>query len=170
MRVIAFRRVKDPYGWLGNMSPHPVTYAGQEWRTTEALFQALRFTFQSPVRELIREQRSPMAAKMLSKKHADERQIVPLSEDDLDAMRLCLHLKVEQHPRLKAELLETGDALLVEDCTARPQGTGLFWGAELKPDGTWNGVNTLGLLWMELREDLRRNDGEQKEGCGEEDA
>lgn len=156
VEIIAFRRVKDLYGWLGNMSPHPVTYAGQEWRTTEALFQALRFPFQSPVRELIREQKSPMAAKMLSKKYADERQIVPLSEDDLTSMRLCLRLKVEQHPHLKDELLSTGDAVLVEDCTARPQGTGLFWGAELKADGTWNGRNALGVLWMELREELRK--------------
>ena len=42
MGIIAFRRVKDAYGWLGNMSPYPITYMGNAWRTSEALFQALR--------------------------------------------------------------------------------------------------------------------------------
>lgn len=37
--VIAFTKVKSPYGWLGNMSPYPVHYQGRTYRTTEALFR-----------------------------------------------------------------------------------------------------------------------------------
>ena len=64
MHTIAFTKVTLPYGWLGNMAPFPVLYGLLEWRTTEALFQALRFAADDPVRELIRAEKSPMAAKM----------------------------------------------------------------------------------------------------------
>ena len=51
MERIAFTRVKLPYGWLGNMAPYPVTWRGQSYRTTEAPYQAMRFTDLS-IREL----------------------------------------------------------------------------------------------------------------------
>ncbi len=35
--VIAFCNVSAPYGWLGNMSPHPIEADGVVWRTAEAL-------------------------------------------------------------------------------------------------------------------------------------
>jgi hypothetical protein len=79
--------------------------------------------------------------------------VEPMGDEDLDNMRLCLRLKVEQHPELAEALLETGDELIVEDCTKRQRGTGLLWGAALV-DGQWLGENWLGKLWMELRASL----------------
>lgn len=160
---IAFRKVKEPYGWLGNMAPYPVTYAGKEWRTTEALFQALRFSDHDPARELIHEQKSPMAAKMIAKKHASRRVVEPLSEADVGNMKMVLRLKLEQHLDLQFALLDTKDALIVEDVTNRSGGTGLFWGARLLPDGAWDGENVLGKLWMELREHLEKENARSKE-------
>jgi predicted NAD-dependent protein-ADP-ribosyltransferase YbiA (DUF1768 family) len=162
MQTISFTKVSLPYGWLGNMAPFPVVHEGVEWRTTEALFQALRFAPGSPVREMIREQKSPMAAKMVAKKHASERVVTPLTDADLDLMRLVIRLKVEQHPRVREDLLSAGDRLIVEDVTKRPGGTGLFWGAALQ-GGAWEGGNALGLLWMELRDNLRRERGSEEE-------
>jgi predicted NAD-dependent protein-ADP-ribosyltransferase YbiA (DUF1768 family) len=78
-KIIAFTKVKLPYGWLGNMSPFPIEHDGKTWRTTEALFQALRFEDEE-IRELIREQKSPMAAKMMAKKHRESMTIQPLSD------------------------------------------------------------------------------------------
>ena len=46
-RSISFTKVSLPFGWLGNMSPFPILYEGKEWKTTEALFQALRFDDES---------------------------------------------------------------------------------------------------------------------------
>ena len=66
--IIAFTKVALPFGWLGNMAPYPVTYGGKAWRTTEALFQALRFEDES-IREAIRQEKSPMAAKLVAKRH-----------------------------------------------------------------------------------------------------
>jgi hypothetical protein len=41
--VIAFTKVRLPFGWLGNMNPFPLAHDGKVWPTAEHLFQALRF-------------------------------------------------------------------------------------------------------------------------------
>ncbi len=148
---ISFTKVALPYGWLGNMAPFPVSWEGKRWGSTEALFQALRFSEDSPIREKIRAAASPFAAKLIAKKHAPLRSIVPLSKEDLDHMRLCLYLKYEQHEAVCRDLMATETATLIEDCTARPHGSGKFWGAVRCPNG-WDGQNWLGKLWMELRQ------------------
>jgi predicted NAD-dependent protein-ADP-ribosyltransferase YbiA (DUF1768 family) len=130
------------------------TEALLEWKTTEALFQALRFHPHTMARGLIREQKSPMAAKMKAKSHKDGMTIKPRSPEDVDNMHLVLSLKLEQHPELKEMLAKTGEANIIEDVTARQSSEGaLFWG--MARDGEiWNGTNTLGNLWMELRAKL----------------
>jgi ribA/ribD-fused uncharacterized protein len=151
--TIAFTKVALPFGWLGNMSPYPITWDNREWRTTEALFQALRFSDKS-IQEKIREQKSPMAAKMVAKPFSCKRIIEVGSQQDIENMRLCLKLKLEQHPKLQEELCKTRDKLIVEDVSSRgARGTNLLWGAQLK-DGEWVGKNVLGNLWMELREEV----------------
>lgn len=150
--MILIRKVKNDYGWLGNMSPYPIDYQGKRYRTTEALFQALRFD-DDKIIESIRSQKSPMAAKMIAKKYRDHMFVEPMTEIDLDNMKLVLRLKIEQHPKLQAALIDTDDEEIVEDCTKRPRGSGLFWGAALK-EGRWVGENWLGWLWMEIRDGL----------------
>ncbi len=150
MTIIAFTKVALPYGWLGNMSPYPVEYQGLTWRTTEALFQAMRFD-DGDITEEIREQRSPMAAKLKSKKHKDKMVIRPGSDHDRDNMRTCLRLKVAQHNNIRQQLVDTGNATLIEDCTKRGRrGSSLLWGA-IGEDGEWEGENVLGRMWMEIR-------------------
>lgn len=142
-------KVKDSNGWMGNMSPYPLEYEGQTWRTAEALFQALRHK-NTDVKDVIRSQTSPMAAKLVAKRYDPD--VEPLSSNDVDNMEMVLRLKLEQHPELIQLLIDTGDELIVEDCTKRQRGSGLFWGAALK-DGKWEGTNTLGKLWMRLRDE-----------------
>jgi ribA/ribD-fused uncharacterized protein len=154
MGVIAFTKVALPYGWFGNMAPFPLVWDEKTWRTSEALFQARRLGPGDPGREEIRAEKSPMGAKMASKRSADRRVVVPLSENDILLMEDVLRLKLEQHPHLRGELLATGDATIIEDCTSRPRGTGLFWGAAKQPDGSWKGENVLGKLWMKLRAEV----------------
>ncbi len=47
-------------------------------------------------------------------------------------MKVCLKLKLEQHPELRDRLLATGDDEIIEDCSKRKRGSGLFWGAALE--------------------------------------
>lgn len=154
--VVAIRRVRDPFGYLGNMSPHPVSYhgAGGEFATAEALFQALRFPRDSQTREEIRMARSPMAAKMHAKQNVTRMHVVPRSAQDLENMRFVLSLKIVEHAEVKNGLLSTGDRHIVEDCSARQTEGGLYWGAALR-GREWFGLNTLGTLWMEMRTRLR---------------
>lgn len=149
MNYIAFTKVRLPYGWLGNMSPFPLVYLGEAWRTSEALFQALRFE-DSDIRTLIRVQTSPMAAKMVAKQRRAAMTVDPQGPLDVVHMRRVVALKVAQHPQLEADLIATGDAPIYEDCTKRQRGSGLFWGAALV-DGVWQGWNMLGRIWMDLR-------------------
>ena len=155
--IIAFTKVALPFGWLGNMAPYPVTYGGKTWRTTEALFQALRFDDES-IQEAIRQKTSPMAAKFVAKKHKASMVVEPMGAADLDNMRLVLALKLQAHPTLRRQLLATESARIVEDCSNRAKGSGLFWGAALR-DSRWDGKNWLGRLWEELRASLRESGG-----------
>lgn len=154
MEVVAFTKVRLPYGWLGNMSPHAVRFEADDYSTAEALFQALRFDDRA-IRREIRERRSPMAAKMHARTCSGLMTVVPRSAADVENMRLVLELKLAQHPGLATGLIATGDARIVEDCTRRQNESGLFWGAAVR-DGVWYGRNMLGTLWEELRADLRR--------------
>ncbi len=147
--TIAFTSVKKPFGWLGNMAPFPIEFEGQTWRTTEALFQALRFS-DLEIREKIRAEKSPMSAKMIAKSLRSQMTIEPMSEADLNNMRTVLQLKVIQHPELLEQLRATGNQRIIEDVTKRPQGSGKFWGAALE-DQIWEGENWLGVLWEEVR-------------------
>lgn len=154
-RVIAFTKVDLPYGWLGNMAPFPVVHDGRGYRTTEALFQALRFD-QDSIREAIRSEKSPMGAKMRAKKFRQQMVLLPQSDRDVANMKMVLGLKLSSHSALREKLLATGDALFIEDCSKRPRGSGLFWGAALIGD-RWEGANILGRLWMEIRGELAKD-------------
>lgn len=152
--MIKFTKVSLPYGWLGNMAPFPVMYNGKKWLTIEALFQALRFENEKIIEE-IRLEKSPMGAKMKSKKHKLLYVVEPMSEKDLENMRMCVRLKLEQHPRLVGQLLATNDQLICEDIGKRNGERHKFWGAkEIK--GVWEGKNMMGKIWMELRTQLRK--------------
>lgn len=150
--TIIIGKVKEQGGCWGNMAPFPIEWGGKTFRTTEAVFQSMRFDDEEVI-EAIRCEKSPMGAKFVAKRHKTKMVVEPMSPQDLDNMRICLRLKVEQHPDLAAELSATGDQLIVEDCTKRQRGSGLFWGAALE-NGEWKGENWLGKLWMELRSEL----------------
>jgi len=159
--VIAFTSVRAPYGWLGNMSPYPLTVEALgtcllpgTWRTSEALFQATRFDDAS-IHEEIRTCKSPMQVKMIAKQHAARMIVVPRGPQDLSCMEQVLRLKLAQHPDLRRQLgkLPT-DALIVENVTTRGvTESNVFWGAALI-NGEWVGENRLGRLWMDLRHAL----------------
>jgi predicted NAD-dependent protein-ADP-ribosyltransferase YbiA (DUF1768 family) len=156
---IAFTKVALPYGWLGNMSPHPVFYQGAKWPTTEHLFQALRIT-DPKRREEIRQLPSPMGAKMKAKGMRNANKNTPgflnhqeLDNTDINNMKMMLNLKIAQHDVLLRNLINTRERLIVEDIGARPGERAGFWGAR-KIDGIWVGQNRLGTMWMDLRKEI----------------
>ena len=151
-KMIGFTSVKLPHGWMGNMSAFPIKYGNKIWKTSEALFQALRFDDEEII-ELIRNEKSPMSAKMKAKKHKAKMVLEPHSEQDLENMRMVIDLKLAQHPELARKLLITGYAYIYENIGKRNSVSGRFWGAIFK-DGEMIGENWLGKILMEKREQL----------------
>jgi predicted NAD-dependent protein-ADP-ribosyltransferase YbiA (DUF1768 family) len=155
--VVSFRKVIEPHGWLGNMSPHPLrvprTPTGTLYPTAEHYFQCERFT-DPAIRADIVSKNSPMSCKMIARRHAAAMQIMPRTPADLDLMRRTIRLKLENHPALRSQFLALPvDAVLIEDASRRGGVSARFWGMKLQ-DGLWTGENHLGRLWMELRLEL----------------
>jgi ribA/ribD-fused uncharacterized protein len=155
MADISFTKVALPYGWLGNMAPYPIIYEGKEWRTVEALFQALRFE-DPEIIEAIRNEKSPMGAKMKAKSFKSSYSISPLSQQDIENMKLCLQLKFSQHSDLRNKLLKTGEHTIIEDIGSRRGARHEFWGAYKNEKNEWVGNNLMGKLLMELRASYTR--------------
>jgi len=146
-----FRKTAEAFGGLSNMAPgFPVRVNGIRVLTIEALYQASRFPHLPDVQRLIIDQHSPMTAKMVSKPHRKD------SREDWDnvrikVMRWCLRLKLSQHwSKFSQLLLSTGDRAIVEDSRKDD-----FWGAVPSEGDTLVGLNVLGRLLMELREEIK---------------
>ena len=148
---IVFLKTREAFGGLSNMAGgFPLFVNGIPIRTSEALYQACRFPHLPEVQRLIIEQRSPMTAKMKSRKHHQD------SRPEWDwvrvkIMRWCLRVKLIQNWDAFSELLlETDDQPIVEQSRKDE-----FWGAKPVDKHTLVGVNALGRLLMELREDVK---------------
>ena len=76
-----------------------------------------------------------------------------MSENDLENMRMCVRLKIEQHPKLLLQLLATNDQIIIEDIGKRNGERHKFWGAK-EINGVWEGENMMGKIWMELRNSI----------------
>ena len=111
---IWFKKVKEEYGWMGNMAPYPIKYDGKVWLTSEALFQGMRYDDED-IKEIIRKEKSPMGAKMKAKKFKNRMVVVPMSDLDVENMRKCVRMKFDQHPELKKELMKTKGVFIYED-------------------------------------------------------
>ena len=153
---VVYLRTKEEFGGLSNMAGgFPLTVNDIQIRTSEALYQACRFPRLPDVQSEIIGQKSPMTAKMKSKRHRKD------SRPDWDKvrvkiMRWCLRVKLAQNwVGFSKLLLETGDSPIVEQSRRDD-----FWGAKPVDECTLIGVNALGRLLMELREEVRGEQGE----------
>ena len=151
---VVFRATKDQWGGLSNMAAgYPLLINGNLFRTSEALYQAFRYADDKSedgvlVQELIRREKSPMAAKMVSKK------FYSLSRDDWDFTRVkimdwCLRAKLHAHwEKFGSLLIETGSLPIVEESHKDR-----FWGAVAVRgvSDELEGENKLGALLARLR-------------------
>ena len=94
-----------------------------------------------------------MSAKMKAKKYKELMSVIPMSEKDVENMKMCVKLKIDQHENIRFRLKSTRKSLIIEDIGKRNGERHLFWGAK-KVDGKWIGENMMGKIWMEFREEL----------------
>lgn len=144
---ILFYHAHDPHYGFTNFSPDPVTYQGKVYPTSEHLFQSLKFLPHRP--ELAEHMRtcSSRPRTVFDEAHRFSPEVRPdWLKVRIDMMDLALWLKFTQNAHLKAELLQTGKAELVEDSDKDA-----FWG--VGPDG--KGENQLGKALQRLRARLQ---------------
>ncbi len=150
---VVFLKTDAPFGGLSNMAGgYPIHVNGVRILTSEALYQVCRFPHLPDVQKMIIGQISPMTAKMRSKPYRKD------SRADWDQvrvriMRWCLRMKLANNWNKFSELLlRTGERPIVEESRKDD-----FWGAKVIDDGdTLVGMNVLGRLLMELREQVKQ--------------
>jgi len=145
MTTIRFYSTREEYGCFSNFSRHPFELDGKRWPTSEHYFQAQKFAGTAHA-EAIRQARTPKEAAELGR---DRRHRLRPHWETVkdDVMRRAVLRKFETHADIRATLLSTDDALLVEATTGD-----YYWGCGA--EGT--GQNKLGRILMEVREYLRR--------------
>ncbi len=142
--VINFYSTQGDYGCFSNFSRHSIFLKGKRWPTSEHYFQAQKFVGTDHEEEVRKAKTPSLAANIGRDRKRPLRRDWESVKDQV--MLEALRTKFTQHDELKAILLGTGDAKLVEH-TERDS----YWG----DGGDGSGKNRLGLLLMQLREELR---------------
>jgi hypothetical protein len=142
--AIRFYRVSDEYGCFSNFSPHPIRLGGKVWPTSEHYFQGQKFEDEQH-REAIRKANSPMIAARMGRDRKKK-----LRRDwesaKVGVMTDAVRAKFEQHDEIRAVLLGTGEAKLIEHTD-----NDSYWG----DGGDGKGRNMLGQVLMRVRAELR---------------
>lgn len=141
---ILFYRTGDAYGEFSNFAAFPIEIDGRTWPTSEHYFQAQKFA--SPEdQEAVRQERSPMKAARIGRDRGRTLRADWEAVKD-ETMLRALRAKFTQHENLRARLLETGDAELIEHTE-----NDRYWA----DGGDGSGLNRLGELLMQIRSELR---------------
>jgi type I restriction enzyme S subunit len=150
---VVFLKTDEPFGGLSNMAGgYPIHVNGVRILTSEALYQVCRFPHLPDVQRMIIGQISPMTAKMRSKPYRKDSRL-DWDQVRVRIMRWCLRMKLANNWHTFSELLlRTGDRPIVEESRKDD-----FWGAKAIGGGSaLIGMNVLGRLLMELREQVKQ--------------
>lgn len=146
--VIEFYAVGDPHGEFSNFAPFPIFVDGKRWPTSEHYFQAQKFAGTPHEEEIRRVKKPRIAADMGRDRKRPLRRDWEAVKDGV--MLAALRAKFTQHVDLRALLLATSDARLVEHTS-----NDAYWA----DGGDGSGKNRLGQLLMQVRGELRATEG-----------
>jgi len=154
-KCITFKSTKAHHGALSNMaSKYPIYINGTILRTTEALYQALRFPNHPEIQKEIIQYASPISAKKYGRTHINKTRR-DWNNIRFKVMKFCIEIKLHQnYDKFSQMLLATKDLPIVE-YTDKDK----VWGATLEGD-YYVGTNALGRLLMELREKVKSDNFE----------
>jgi ribA/ribD-fused uncharacterized protein len=142
--AIHFYSVGEEYGCFSNFAPYPIRLDGKSWPTSEHFFQAQKFEDERQ-REAVRKAKSPMLAARMGRDRKSR-----LRRDwesvKVSVMTKAVRAKFTQHGELRAILVSTGEAKIVEHTENDD-----YWG----DGGDGSGKNMLGLILMRIRSELR---------------
>lgn len=145
-RILFYRANEVPYGPFSNFdTKHPITLKGKVWPSTEHYFQAQKFV-DTEHEEAVRLTSKPRDAAAMGRDRS-----LPLRPDwetvKDDVMRDAIRAKFTQHNDMKALLLGTGTAELIEHTT-----NDSYWA----DGGDGSGKNMLGKILMEIRSEFSK--------------
>ncbi|MDC1106985.1 NADAR family protein [Prolixibacteraceae bacterium] len=143
-KVIHFYEIEQSYGFLSNLSDHPIYLDNTIWRTVEHYYQAKKFSG-TQLEEEIRCTFLPTEAKRI----ADINKVSYVKnwhDQKKEIMERALRAKFNQHKDLKKKILSTKNKKLVEHTE-----NDHYWG----DGGDGSGKNTLGILLMKIRSELK---------------
>lgn len=154
MNEIRFYRASEkPFGAFSNLFKRSIIFDGQEYPTSEHAYQAGK-----PRKEAVRKWLMDAPSPALLAMAAHGLYVWDVSPDwsktKFIRMKRVLMAKFTQHQDLKELLLSTGTARLVESATV-DNAVNRLWG---EVNGV--GKNMLGVLLMEVREELRAAEAE----------
>ncbi|KAG6888802.1 hypothetical protein C0995_005822 [Termitomyces sp. Mi166 len=148
-RPILFYDKNKPYYEFTNFSDHPIKYNGHYYKTSEHLFQSLKFLNTSPhIAMHIRRANTAREAFNIAQAYK-KYQRPDWLQVNIMMMDIALLHKFQQHRNLKNMLLATGDAELIEDSPIDS-----FWGNGADKLGR----NELGKALMRLRGKFQRGE------------
>ena len=149
MGTINFYGRSLPYFEFSNfLRDYPITLKGKSWPSTEHYFQAQKFHDDNLQKEVRHAYTPRDAARMGRNRNNPLRKDWESVKDNI--MREAVRAKFSQYPELKELLLQTGEAKLVEHTE-----NDSYWG----DGGDGSGKNMLGIILMEVRKELREQDG-----------
>jgi ribA/ribD-fused uncharacterized protein len=143
-----YRANEKPYGVFSNLYPRPITFEGTVFATAEHAYQAGKARKQE-VREWILSAPTPGLVAMAAHGLYTWDIVSNWSQIKYQRMRDVLCAKFTQHEDLREILISTGDARLVEAGRVA-NAVNRTWG-----EVNGKGLNMLGRLLMEIRDELR---------------
>lgn len=132
---------------LDNFSAHRLRLWGQSFPTAEHAFQWKKYAKSSPaIARQILDAVSPHQVKQIAD-HARDSRPADWHDQRVAVMREILTAKSAQHADVRECLQRTGKRTIIENSPVDA-----FWG--VGPEGS--GANTVGRLWMEIRDKITR--------------
>lgn len=141
--------------WLSNFFPTSIQLQGVTFHSSEQVFQYVKACRNNApeLAALILKSKNALEAKRIGKGIEIKSKWDRTKEE---VMKRILEAKFTTNPLLARKLVDTGNKTLVEATIDT------YWGAQATINsksvkaGTWKGANRLGILLMEIRDDLRR--------------
>jgi len=146
-----FFRTRDQFGGLSNMAAgYPLLVNNIPIRTSEALYQSMRLPTLPEAQQKVFDEPSPIGAKICSRKFLEHTR-ADWERIKIKVMLWSLRIKLLQNREKFGEVLLSTDELPIVEQSSKDE----FWGAKVTPDGTLVGMNVLGRLLVQLREEFK---------------
>lgn len=150
---ISFYRANEkPYGAFSNLYKRAIVFEGREYPSAEHAYQAGKAR-KASVRDWLLSAPTPAHVAMAAHGLYSWDVVPNWAKTKCDRMKQVLIAKFTQHDDLRELLLSTGTTTLIEAGRVN-NAVNRFWG---QVNG--RGQNQLGLLLMEVRDELRKSQG-----------